>query len=83
MDQKEMMERLKANPAALQALINSPDGQALMRMLQGNDGGARLQQATNQAAGGNTVQMMQLLKGVLSAPGGAELLRRIGQNLQK
>ena len=83
MDQKEMIERLKSNPAALQALMNSPDGQALMRMLQGNDGGQRLEQASHQAVAGNTAQMMQMLKGVLSTPGGADLLRRLGPNLQK
>lgn len=83
MDQKDIVERLKSNPAALQSLMNSPDGQALMRMLQGNDGGQRLQQAGQQAAAGNTAQMMQMLKNVLSTPGGADLLRRIGQSLQK
>ncbi len=83
MDQKEMIERLKKNPQAIQALINSPDGQTLMRMLQGKDGGQTLNRASSQAAAGNTAQMMQMIKGIMSTPGGAELIRRIGQNLQK
>lgn len=83
MDQKEMIERLKRNPQAIQSLMNSPDGQALMRLLQGQDGGKTLSRASSQAAAGNTAQMMQMLKGIMSTPGGAELIRRIGQNLQK
>lgn len=33
MDQKEMMERLKRDPAALQAVMQSQDGQMLLRLL--------------------------------------------------
>lgn len=83
MDQKEMIERLKKNPQAIQALINSPDGQALMRMLQGKDGGQTLNRASSKAAAGDTAQMLQMIKGIMSTPDGAELIRRIGQNLQK
>lgn len=39
MDQKEMMERLKRDPAALQAVMQSQDGQMLLRLLSGSDGG--------------------------------------------
>lgn len=79
MDQREMIEHLKQNPQIVQAMMNSSDGQALMQILRGADGG----QALDRASAGNTAQMVQLLKGVLSAPGGAELLRRIGASLQK
>ena len=34
MDQKEMMERLKRDPAALQAVMQSQDGQMLLRLLR-------------------------------------------------
>ena len=83
MDQKEMIERLKRNPAAVQALLNSADGQALMRMLQGQDSGRSLDRAAAQASGGNTAQMTQMLKNVMSTPGGAQLIKRIAQSLQK
>ena len=39
MDQKEMMERLKRDPAALQAVRGSRDGQMLLGLLSGSDGG--------------------------------------------
>ena len=40
MDQKEMMERLKRDPAALQAVMGSRDGQMLLGLLSGSDGAA-------------------------------------------
>lgn len=83
MDQKEIIERLKKNPAAAQALLNSPDAQALMRMLQGQDGGQALDRAASQAAGGNTAQMTQMLKNIMSTPGGAQLIKRLAKSLQE
>lgn len=83
MDQADMIQRLKQNPAALQSIMQSRDGQRLMQMLSGADGGAGLQRATAQAAGGNTADMVQMLKKVMSSPDGAALVQRIGQSLQK
>lgn len=83
MDQADMIQRLKQNPAALQSIMQSQDGQRLMQMLSGADGGAGLQRATAQAAGGNTADMVQMLKKVMSSPDGAALVQRIGQSLQK
>ena len=77
MDQKEMMERLKRDPAALQAVMQSQDGQMLLRLLSGSDGGRTLQQAVRQAA------MSQMLQGIMSSPRGAALVQRIGESLQK
>ena len=36
---KRMIQQLKADPARLEALMQSPDGQALLRMLSGGDQG--------------------------------------------
>lgn len=83
MDQKEMMERLKRDPAALQAVMQSQDGQMLLRLLSGSDGGWTLQQAVRQAAAGDTTAMSQMLQGIMSSPRGAALVQRIGESLQK
>lgn len=83
MDQAEMIRKLKQNPAALQSVMQSRDGQQLMQMLAGSDGGAGLNRAAAQAAGGNTADMVQMLKKVMSSPDGAALIQRIGQSLQK
>lgn len=82
MDQKEMMERLKRDPAALQAVMQSQDGQMLLRLLSGSDGGRTLQQAVRQAAAGDASAMSQMLQGIMSSPRGAALVQRIGESLQ-
>ena len=48
-----MIQQLKSNPAMLQALMQSRDGQDLLRMLSGGDQGASLQRAAQSAAKGN------------------------------
>ena len=83
MDQKEMMERLKRDPAALQAVMGSRDGQMLLGLLSGSDGGRTLQQAVRQAAAGDASAISGMLQGIMSTPQGAALVQRIGESLQK
>ena len=83
MEQKEMMEKLQKNPAAIHQLMQSKDGQVLMQMLNGADNGASLQKAVTQAAMGNTAQITQMLQKVMQSPEGAALIGRISQSLQK
>lgn len=78
MDQKKIIERLKNDPNLMQKLAQSPDAQALMRLLQ-TDGGKSLEQA----AAGNTAQLLSAMKQIMSTPGGAALLQRIGNSLQE
>ena len=68
MDQKELIDRLRRDPKAVQSLMTSADGQRLMQLLSGGDGGRTLQQAAGEAAAGNTLQMAQMLKSVMSTP---------------
>lgn len=82
MDQKELIDRLRLDPNAVQSLMTSADGQRLMQLLSGGDGGRTLQQAAGEAAAGNTLQMAQMLKNVMSTPEGTALLRRIRDSLQ-
>ena len=83
MEIQEMAERLRRDPGAVRAVMESADGQALLRALAGRDGGAGLDRAAAQAAGGNTAQMAQMLKNILATPGGAQLLQRIARQLQR
>ena len=53
-----MAQQLGRNPAALRALMQSRDGQALMRMLTQQDQGASLQRAVQSAARGDTAEMV-------------------------
>ena len=85
MDEKttRLAEQLKNNPAMLQALMRSQDGQALMQMLTQGDRGAELQRAVQSAARGDPADMVKLVNQVMQSPGGAELVARINKAVQK
>ena len=78
-----MIQQLKSNPAMLQALMQSRDGQALMQMLSGGDRGASLQRAAQSAAKGNPAELARMIQQVMQSPGGAELVERINRAVQK
>ncbi len=85
MDDKtnQLADQLRRNPAMLQALMRSGDGQALMRMLTSGDRGTGLQQAVQSAMRGDTTEMVRLMNRVKASPGGAELMERISQAVKK
>ncbi len=85
MDEKttRLVEQLKSNPAMLQTLMQSRDGQALMQMLTQGDRGAGLQRAVQSAAKGNPADMVKLVNQVMQSPDGAELVNRINKAVQK
>ena len=78
-----LAEQLKKNPAMLQSLMQSRDGQELLRMLNGNDRGSGLQQAAQSAARGDPAKMMQMVRQLMQNPDGAALMQRISQAIQK
>ena len=80
---KRMMQQLKANPAMLQSLMQSRDGQALLRMLSAGDQGASLQRAAQSAAKGNPTELMRMMNQVMQSPAGAELVQRINQSVKR
>lgn len=82
MDQRELAEKLKNDPAALRSVMASRDGQALFQALQGNDGGVHLRQAAREAAGGNTAEMVRMLQQVMASPEGAALVERINEAIR-
>ena len=83
MNQSDMMAHLQRDPGTAQRVMESADGQALMQMLSGPDGGTGLQQAMAQASAGNTTQLASMLRQVMQSPEGATLIRNIGSNLLK
>ena len=78
-----MIQQLKSNPAMLQSLMQSQDGQALLQMLSGGDQGASLQRAAQSAAKGNPADMIRMVNQIMKSPGGAELVNRINQAMKK
>lgn len=83
MNQNDMMARLQRDPGAAQQVMQSQDGQALLQMLSGSDGGASLQQAMARASSGDTAQLAAMLRQVMQSPDGATLIRNIGSQLIK
>ena len=80
---KRMMQQLKADPAMLQSLMQSRDGQALLQMLSAGDQGASLQNAAQSAARGNPAELMRMMNQVMQSPAGAELVQRINQSIKR
>ena len=78
-----MIQQLKSNPAMLQSLMQSRDGQALLQMLSAGDQGASLQRAAQSAAKGNPAEIMRMMNQVMKSPAGAELVPRINRSIQQ
>lgn len=80
---KQTLASLKRNPSAVQSLFESQDGQDLLRLLTQQDNGETLQQATQNAASGDTGQIVRMISRIMQNPEGARLVERINQSLQK
>ena len=78
-DMNRFARELQQHPTILRSLMQSTDGQALMRMLSGKDGGAALQQAARSAMQGDAAQLSQMVQNLMVSPGGAQLVERIRQ----
>ncbi|MDY3984714.1 hypothetical protein [Dysosmobacter sp.] len=85
MDEKmqRMMEQLQRDPSAIQGLMQSRDGQALLRMLTQQDQGASLQRAAQSAVKGDTTQLARMVTQVMQSPDGAALVERINKAIRK
>lgn len=81
MDARQLTEQLKQNPSTVQALMQSQDGQKLMKMLAGGDQ-TLVKQAAQSAAKGDTKQMMDMIRNMMSSPEGAALAERIRKSVQ-
>lgn len=80
---KQTLSMLKNDPDAVQSLFKTQDGQELLQMLTQQDRGASLQQAAQNAATGNTAQMVRMISQIMRNPEGARLIQRINESLQK
>jgi predicted lipoprotein len=79
----QLINSLRANPSAVQALFRSADGRRLLTLLTQQDQGAALRQAAQSAAQGDSAQMLRLVSGILRSPEGAELAERISSSIRK
>jgi len=79
----QMMNQLKQNPAMLQSLMQSHDGQLLMQLLTQDDHGAGLQRAVQSAMRGDTSGMVELVNRINHTAQGAEVINRINRSIPK
>lgn len=79
---KQMAKKLQNNPAALQSLIQSRDGQKLIQMMQ-QIGGSGLQQAVRSASKGKPAELSQMIQQMMQQPEGADLVQRIQKAVTK
>lgn len=83
MNEQDIMNKLKSDPRALKSVMQSQDGQTLLRMLSGGDDSAALGRAAQQAASGDMSALSAMLSQVLSSPQGTELVQRLENRLQQ
>lgn len=81
MNEQDMMQKLKRDPAALRSVMQSQDGRTLLSLLSGGDTAA-LRQAALQASTGDVTALSAMLSRVMSTPEGAALAQRLEQQLQ-
>ena len=77
------IERLKRDRGFAEQLMQSGDGQRLMRMLSGGDGGMALNQATQSAAAGDTRALAGMLRNLMHNRDAAAAMERISQSARK
>lgn len=68
---------LRNNPELPRHIMNSQDGQTLMRLLTQADHGKRFRQAVQSAANGDPSEMAECLRQVRQSPEGAALIARL------
>ncbi|MBD5150665.1 MAG: hypothetical protein HDT18_09960 [Oscillibacter sp.] len=78
-NQSKLQQALN-NKKMLEQVASSPDARALAGMLTQGKDQASLQKIAESAARGDTAQLKALIQSITSAPGGAELLQRLGNS---
>ena len=81
MDGNQLARELRENPALVQSVMRSRDGQALMRML--DQQGEGFQKAVQSAAHGDSAEMARRLRTMAQSPEGAALMERISRMFRK
>ena len=74
------LQQALADKKVWEQVASSPDARALAGMLTQGKDQASLQKIAESAARGDTAQLKALIQSITSTPGGAELLRRLGDS---
>ncbi|MBR4211507.1 MAG: hypothetical protein IKR84_03870 [Oscillibacter sp.] len=79
----QLEQELRNNPELLRQIMNSRDGQTLMKLLTQSDRGARLRHAAQLAADGNPAEMADCLRQVTQTREGAALITRLQRLMER
>ncbi|MBQ9648767.1 MAG: hypothetical protein IJV43_10470 [Oscillospiraceae bacterium] len=77
------IERLKKNKDLAEQIMRSGDGQKLMDMLAGSDGGAALNRAASAAAKGDTKELSQMLQNLMQNQDAAAVMSRLNDSAKR
>ena len=80
---KAAIERLKQNKGLAEQIMRSGDGQQLMQLLTGSDGGAALNHAAANAAKGDTRELSAMLQGMMNDPNTAAMMSRLNDKAKQ
>lgn len=75
------LQQLLNDKKAIAALAQSPDAQALARMLSRSGDPAALQKAAQDAARGDPEQLRRMVRSITDSPEGAQLLQRLDKTM--
>ena len=75
---RSKLQQALSDKRMLEQVVNSPDAKALASMLSQGTDQSSLKKIAENAAKGDTSQLKALIQSISSAPGGAELLQRLG-----
>lgn len=77
------IENLKQNKRLAEGIMQSADGQKLMNMLTGGDGGAALNRAAQSAAHGDTRELAQMIQTLMKNKDAAAIMNRLGNSAKR
>lgn len=77
------IENLKQNKGLAEGIMQSADGQKLMNMLTGGDGGASLNRAAQSAAHGDTRELAQMIQTLMKNKDAAAIMNRLGDSAKR
>lgn len=75
------LQQLLSDKKAIAALAQSPDAQALAKMLARSGDPAALQKAAQDAARGDPEQLRRMVRSITDSPEGAQLLQRLDKTM--
>lgn len=82
-NERPNLQQMLSNKKTLQKVAQSQEAQQLAGMLTRDRDPADLQKIAEKAARGDTSELNQLIRSIASSPGGAQLLQKLNEAIEK